>query len=165
MSTEWAGDAACTISKVQDLIEAAGTDPVEAVQDLRPAVAGIVALITDFTLQLLLWRAVFFLQLSLRAAHLQLMFWKGKERQRDLDRLRKREKSDTCIRPGLNRDGSSCVVVLNQADFFVISLSKGKVSSLTAPSLFLLLREDLWIGSWVRVTTQGLLWQGMSLGR
>lgn len=45
-----ARDKACPISDVQDLNETAGADPVQAVQDFRLAVVGIVALVADFTL-------------------------------------------------------------------------------------------------------------------
>lgn len=46
---EGAGDAACTVSNIQDFNEAAGADSVQAVQDFRLSVVDIVALITDFT--------------------------------------------------------------------------------------------------------------------
>lgn len=50
VSAKGADDEAGPVSNDQDLNEAAGADPVQAVQDLRLAVVGIVALVTDFTL-------------------------------------------------------------------------------------------------------------------
>lgn len=79
VSAEGARDEARPVGDVQDLNEAAAANPVQAVQDLRLAVVGIVALITDFTLQFLWWRTVLLLDLSLSTAHLQVMFWERRE--------------------------------------------------------------------------------------
>lgn len=79
MAAVRAGDEAPAIGSVQDLEQAAGADPVQAVQDLGLPVEGIVALVADLALQLLGRRGV---HLGLRRAHLGLMFWSGEDTEK-----------------------------------------------------------------------------------
>lgn len=58
MTAERAADGATAVTHVQDLIEASGAHAVQAVQNLGPAAVCVVALIADFTLQLIAGGAV-----------------------------------------------------------------------------------------------------------
>lgn len=102
------------------------------------------------------------------------MFWGRRDKYRGRDTLRKRELKGYLYlsSPELNVILTRMLeIALKEADvsdycyYCCIAAHQGKVRAFSSGcfySLYLLVMNDLWFGSWIRVSSQSPLWQSKS---